>query len=227
MKDLMALLIKATFYFILFTFWSNTSVTYGQAGFKRWSIQPSLIHVDLSAASTSIKIGGSDLAGKRNMSFSNSTTFGIVIDFYLTKSISLNSVIAIPPSTGVRGENSLAGAKAGTLRYGSWPLALVYHFDLKQLQPFVGVGINYTMIFKVEEQDFKNVEIDPKPGPVIRGGFDYMITERFGVGVSVQKFYAKANITGLAPASPGVNTSAVVEGNLNPWIWTFAGVIRF
>ncbi len=121
----------------------------------------------------------------------------------------------------------MAGVKAGTLRYGSWPLALVYHLDFKKLKPFVGLGLNFTMIFKVEEQDITEVVIDPKPGPVLRGGFDYMLTERFGIGASVQKFYATANITGLAQVGPGVTAPSAVEGKLNPWIWTLAGVIRF
>lgn len=227
MKDLRVFDYKLPYYSMLLIIWINASVASGQADFKRWSIQPSLIHVDLSAARTSVSIGGSDLGGRDNMSFTNSTTFGIVIDFYLTKNISLNSVLAVPPTTTVSGENSLAGAKAGKLRHGAWPLTLMYHFNLKQLKPFVGVGINYTMIFKVEEQDIKDIKIDPKPGPVLRGGFDYMLTQRFGISASVQKFYAKANITGLAPAGPGGTAPSVVEGDLNPWIWTFAGVIRF
>ena len=225
MKNLNVFLWESTMYSVFLTFLIAIS-SYGQSDFKRWSIQPSVIGVDLSTASTSINIGGSSLPGEDNISFTNSTTFGIIIDFYLTKNISLHTVLALPPSTEGTGKHSMAGAKAGKLRYGSWPVAAVYHFDFKKLKPFIGVGLNYTMIFNVEEQDILDVDIDPKLGPMLRLGFDYMITDRFGFGASIQKFYVKANITGLAPVSPGITAPAAVEGKLNPWIWTFGGVIR-
>ena len=227
MKNLTVFPIPADIFFILVVYLISMSLAYGQSDFKRWSVRPSLMYVDLSAASTSVNIGGNHLPGEDNLSFTNSTTFGLMIDFYLAKNISLHSVLALPPTTKGRGENSLNGAKAGTLRYGSCPVALVYHFDLKKLQPFVGAGINYTIIFKVEEQDFQDVQVDPKLGPMFRAGFDYMITEDFGISASVQKFYTKANITGLAPVGPEVTAPAVVEAELDPWMWSFGGIVRF
>ena len=227
MKNLTNFQFTTDFLAIIAVFLISISVAYSQSDFKRWSIRPSLMYVDLSAASTSLHIGGYPLPGEDNMSFTNSTTFGAMIDFYITENISLHSVVAVPPSTAGTGENSLTGAKAGTLRYGSVPLAVVYHFDFKRLKPFLGAGINYTIIFKVEEQDFKDIEVDSKLGPMLRAGFDYMITDCFGISASLQKFYAKADITGLAPLGPEVTAPAAVEAELNPWMWSFGGVIRF
>ena len=95
----------------------------------------------------------------------------------------------------------MAGIQAGKLRFGSVPLAVVYHFEFKKWKPYVGAGIHYTMIFKVEEQDITDVRIDPKIGTMLRGGFDYMITDRFGLGTSVQKFYTKATLSAQVKTS--------------------------
>lgn len=200
--------------------------SYSQSDFKRWSIQPSLVHMNLSAATSSVNVGGMDLPGDDNVTFTNDNTFGILIDFYLTKNISLHTALAVPPNTEATGQNNLEGASAGKLAFGPAPLLAVYHFYLGKFQPFIGGGLSYVVIFDIEEQDITDVEVNPKLGTMFRAGFDYMITDRFGFGASVQKAFAKAEMTGMAPAGPDAFAPAVVEGRLDPLLITIGGVIR-
>ncbi len=190
-----------------------------------WYFQPSVFYFDLGPASTTTNIGGADVPGE-NVSFTNSLVPGVGVGYHINSNISIYTVIAYPPTTDADGTNNLDGLTAAEIQYAPFALTGNYHFQLGDFQPFLGAGIAYAAILDVKERDVADVDADNSFGFVVRGGFDYMLTETWGVSVAANKLYVGTDITGNALVAPSVFAPAAVEVDLNPWVFSFGATYR-
>lgn len=190
-----------------------------------WYFQPSAFYFNLASASTTTNIGGTALPGE-NVSFTNSVVPGVGVGYHVNENVSIYTVIAYPPTTDADGKNALHGQKAAEVQYAPFALTGNYHFQLGNFQPFLGGGIAFAAILDVKDKDVQNVEADNSFGFVLRGGFDYMLNETWGVSFAANKLYVGTDITGDAPVAPNVLAPAAVEVDLNPWVFSLGATYR-
>ncbi len=99
------------------------------------------------------------------------------------------------------------------------PTALVqYHWtDFGHFQPYIGVGVNYTVYFHqhAAEPLLNTVAIQNSWGVAGQIGFDYMIDDHWGFNFDVKKILMNPHVYGtVAPGAVSISGQA----NLSPWL---------
>lgn len=93
-------------------------------------------------------------------------------------------------------------------------LTLQYHFTPeKKFSPYVGVGLNYSMFYGEHDgTGFNNLEIDNALGYAAQAGFDYWISDNWGVNFDVKYVDLDVDVH--------VNNGALnaYDVDLDPWI---------
>ncbi len=206
--------------FFFLAIMTPTAIMAQEGSSGKWYFEPSAFFFDLQEASTNTNIAGGDLPGE-NVSFTNSLVPGVGIGYFISKNISIHTVIALPPTATAEGQNNLAGLKAADVTYAPFALTGLYHFQFGAFEPFIGGGISYAMILKEEDIDVANVEADNAFGFILRGGLNYMFSDTWGINVSVNKLFIDTDITGEAGPDP-----VAVDVSLDPWVYSLGVVYR-
>ena len=80
-----------------------------------------------------------------------------------------------------------------------------------QIQPYVGVGVNYTVFYNEEGTPGFSTEYDNSFGFALQAGVDYMLDEHWLVNLDIKKVWLSTDVN--------VNGGAVVgEVDIDPWI---------
>ncbi len=154
------------------------------------------------------------------------------LDIDITHMISDNFGVELllDPSTKheLIGKNAIAGFnKIGETTVLPPALIAQYHFSPKaQFQPYVGLGLNYTMFFKSKLTNAAlagalggvgKLEIDNKAGWVAQAGADFDMGNGWFVNADVKYIGLKtsANFT----YGPGLAAKASVDVDINPWVY--------
>jgi hypothetical protein len=76
-------------------------------------------------------------------------------------------------------------------------VTLQYHFDPKgaSMRPYVGVGVNYTTFFGVDEPAGLNIDYDDSFGLALQAGIDIPFGNGWSVNVDVKKIYINTDVT--------------------------------
>ena len=110
----------------------------------------------------------------------------ITAEYRLTPTFGIELLAALPFSHDVK----LNGTKALTARQLPPTLSAQWHFPTgSQLDPFVGVGINYTRFFSVDEKgplEGTQVNLGDSWGPALHAGVDYAFNERWSLTADVR-----------------------------------------
>ena len=130
----------------------------------------------------------------------------------------------IPPHIEIDGRGALQpfGRLAET-DYG--PMTLTGQFRPVRsgpVQPWVGAGIAYMVIFDTDDAAFRDVEIDDDLSPAFELGTDVMLNERFGLFVEGKKGFLRTEARGTFNGLPVVG-----QVKLDPWAVSGGVTIRF
>jgi outer membrane protein len=91
-------------------------------------------------------------------------------------------------------------------------LTLQYHFapDSDGLRPYIGVGVNYTIFYNVDEPAGLSIDYDNSFGYALQAGVDFPFRNGWTINVDVKKIFLStdATITGVATANV----------DINPWV---------
>jgi len=188
-------------------------------------LQGGIAFVNFNESAT-IFAGGAELTGS-DASVSNGTTLGLGIGYSFNSKISAILLIGVPPKTDVIGLGGpVDGVPVGTLQYAPSILAVNYHFQFGKFQPFVGAGLNYTMILKETDGLIADINAENMIAPTLRLGFELMFDENIGIFAVVNQIWGNTNVKGTAPASLG-SAPIVAEVKLNPTIIGTGVTYRF
>ncbi|TFI59076.1 hypothetical protein E2493_06000 [Sphingomonas parva] len=124
--------------------------------------------------------------------------------------------------------NIPAGSLAGTPNlfddtFSIFTLTGTYH-PLRggTVSPYVGGGLGWQHVWSKKERLASNVEVGDAVGPVIQGGVDFNVSDRFGVYVEAKKAFWKNDAAGdLGPAH------ITAKAELDPFILQAGALIRF
>ncbi|MGO1502438.1 MAG: OmpW/AlkL family protein [Marinobacter sp.] len=158
------------------------------------------VHVAPDDSSDSITVGGAPLLGPAvdaKVSVDANTQLGLRATYMFTSNIGIGVLGATPFKHNINGGGDLPGdLKLGETRHLPPTLTLQY-FPMRSssaLQPFVGVGVNYTTFFEEKTTADLNgaigagsseLELDDSVGVAFEAGIDYMLSENFGLNAAI------------------------------------------
>lgn len=167
-------------------------------------------------------IAGADAILKDNNGFE------FDIAYYFNPNVSVALALGAPPTTTLTAAGTLAGTgQLGRVTYGPAVATARHHVTgLGPVAPYVGAGVNYTMILDTDDGALQKFKVKDAFGPVLNGGFDIALDDTFGIYVDVKKIWAntKAEFLLPTPAGPAPGTAKV---QLNPVIFNAGVSVRF
>ena len=142
----------------------------------------------------------------------------------LSDNFALSLTVGLPPEIKINGRCALEpfGELASTT-YG--PTVLTAQFKPitnGPVQPYIGAGVSYMIIFDADDGAFQDVEIDDDFGPAIEAGVDFMLNERFGLFLDAKKAFLRTESRGTFGGAPVVG-----KVRMDPWAFSSGIVFRF
>lgn len=180
-----------------------------------WSVRVGLGHVAFGE-SADISLGGAPLAGA-GASVSSNTTLLFSVDYRFSPTFSVEFAGGIPPTTTLSGTGPLAGATLGKVTYAPAVLTAKYHFSNlgPGIVPYVGAGVNYTLITDTEDSAISGLKVKNAFAPVIQAGFETNADRKLGFYADAKWIFLDTKATGTvggAPASADITLDPLILG---------------
>lgn len=190
-----------------------------------WRIYAGPAHIGFST-SAEVRAGGQLVPGAdAKADANNSLGFGAIYDFHPGWSAEI--ALGLPPTTALKGAGTLAGAGTlGKVKYG--PAVLSVRRQLWEdgpVRPYIGAGINYTLVLESRDGFVSNLDVKNGVGPVLQAGFEVPVDPRWSFFVDAKKIWLKTTATGTLPALGGAPAHAKVR--LDPLVVTAGVSYRF
>jgi len=152
-----------------------------------WLVRARAVH--LSPADKSDPIGG--VGASDRLSVSDKTIPEVDLSYFFTPSVSAELVLTYPQKHDV----ALDGNKIGTFKHLPPTLLAQYHFlPSAQFDPYVGAGINYTTLSKVELLNGQGSLDHDSWGLALQAGVDYKIDQRWSLNFDVKKVQIRSDV---------------------------------
>ncbi|MGH6822905.1 MAG: OmpW/AlkL family protein [Methylocella sp.] len=158
-----------------------------------------------------------------NVAIPPSYTVGLEAGYFITPNIAVALSAGVPPLMHIKATvfnftQALGSDLVGSVRFGPIMGVLQYHFtNFGAFQPYFGAGAAYVVMFaNTSDGILSNFSVDPSFCAVAQGGFDYMLTQNWGVFVDAKKLiYLNPNFQGNL-----LNTTIHIKtlGKIDPWI---------
>jgi outer membrane protein len=174
----------------------------------------------------------------------NNSQLSLTATYMLTDNLGLELLAATPFSHDIVGKGNLQGVAVGETRHLPPTLSLQYHFGGKEgiFNPYVGIGINYTMFFS-EEVDGQllntlntlptiaglggiravDMELDGSLGLAGQAGVDIKVADNWYVNAAV--WYIDIGTT--AELKTDLGTTHEVDVDIDPWVFNLAVAYKF
>ena len=191
-----------------------------------WFIRGGLAYADFHASGT-VAINGQQVPGA-NATVRHNTGFAFETGYFLTPDWSVALTLGAPPTAKIYGAGTLRSAgELAEATYGPAVLALQYHPPLHgRFQPYVGLGVNYTLITQTRDAAISHVHVDNGTGVALQAGVEYRLTPRFALFVDAKKIWVSVDARDLA-ATPAGDMPATSHLTLNPVIWNMGVSYHF
>lgn len=192
-----------------------------QAQESPWSLRVGPAQVAFSASSH-VDINGAPMPGAR-VGVSDNTIAAFEVAYRLSERWTTRLALGIPPTTTLSDEGSLKAyvppltGTAGRATYGPAVWSLTWRpFDFERVRPYIGAGVNYTLVSKSEDGDVQGLKVKSAWGSALEAGLDVPLDAHWSLFVDVRKVFVKTTATGTVPALGGPSAKAYVT--LNPTI---------
>lgn len=150
------------------------------------------------------------------------TQLGITVDYALDDNWVIELVAATPFSHDVQGAGGLEGNKIAKIKHLPPTLLAQYHFldSTYKFRPFVGVGVNYTVFFDEEPSaalkatlgtDDVEVKLDDSFGFAAQAGFNYMMSENWGLHGMVSLIDIDTDATVYADGAKALTSTVEID----------------
>ncbi len=181
--------------------------------------------------------GNEATLGGAELSVDNSTQLGLTVEYMLSNKWGVE-LLAATPFEHDADAKALSGLQVGDVKQLPPTLSAIYHFDTAEnLQPYIGIGLNYTIFFDEEVTDEAqaafiginsgltgaDLELEDSIGLSVQIGTDYHINDNVSLNASVRwiDIETEAEIT----FDSGDKISADVS--IDPIVYTVAVGYRF
>lgn len=159
------------------------------------------------------------------------TQLGLTVTYMLKSHLGLELLAATPFSHDVSGNGGLDGLDVGSLKLLPPTLSLVYYpmDSSSRVQPYVGLGVNYTWFFETETDsetegllnsltlnDGRSIglDVDDSVGVAFRAGVDYQLNDKWSLNAGL--WYIDIDTTATLKTSTG-NVDVDIE--VDPFVY--------
>lgn len=117
---------------------------------------------------------------------------------------------------------SLNGAEAASTKHLPPTVSLQYHGGGEKVSPFIGLGVNFTKFFSVDERGplaGTNLDLDDSWGLALHAGIDFAIGEKRWIRIDARKIDIDTDVSLNGTALGTVNIDPMVYGAA--FVWSF------
>jgi outer membrane protein len=195
-----------------------------------WSLRMGMANATFHTA-TSLAVAGTDVPGAALSMANQSLPLGDV-NYALNEQWTARFALSAPPTVDVFAAGSLSAVlppsmgPLGKAKIAPMVLSATYSFgDFNGFKPYVGAGINYTMVMSTTDAIVTSTKVNSAWGSALELGLDWSIDRHWSLFVDARKVYVKTTGSGIVPALGGLPAQAEVA--LNPAIVTAGVGYRF
>lgn len=152
-----------------------------------WLVRVRAVHLD--TADKSDPIGGAGAADRLTVSSKTIPEFDV--SYFFTPSLAAELVLTYPQKHDV----ALDGQEIGSFKHLPPTLLLQYHFVLDApLKPYIGAGVNYTTISKVNLLGGGASLEHDSVGLALQAGADYAIDKQWSLNFDLKKVQLRSDV---------------------------------
>lgn len=193
----------------------SASPAAAQEARSNWYVHGGVTRLSLADA-IKLTAGGAPVPGSA-LHTKPSYTPTVQVGRFLGEHLAIALTVGLPPHIDIEGRGTLQPfGKLAETTYGPAVLSLQYHpVRTGPVQPYVGAGAAYMIIFSTKDAAFQNVRIANDLAPALEGGTDIMISRRLGIFVDAKKAFLRTTARGTFGGAPVVG-----KVRLDPWAFT-------
>jgi outer membrane protein len=153
-----------------------------------WLVRARAVYID--PANESSPVGGVGAADRIHVS--TKTIPDVDVSYFFTPNIAAELILTYPQKHDV----TLDGAKIGTFKHLPPTLTAQYHFlPGAQVNPYVGAGINYTLLSKVSLLGGTGGLEHDSVGLALQAGVDFKLDKNWSINLDVKKVQIRSDVT--------------------------------
>lgn len=154
-----------------------------------------------------------DMANKDStglgLTVDNKTIPEVDVSYFFTPNIAAELILTVPQKQTV----SSNGTSIGTFKHLPPTLLLQYHFTgLNGYKPYVGAGVNYTDISKVNLLGGAATLDSHSWGGALQAGVDIPLDKNWSINLDVKKVYIKTDVYTIASNAGTLKLDPVLVG---------------
>lgn len=146
------------------------------------------------------------------------------LGWFVTRNVAVQLSATTPATTSNVPAGSLQGLpNLGNDTFSIFTLTGIYH-PLRggRVSPYVGGGVALQHVWDTDDRLAQNLRVDDAVGPVIQGGIEIAINQRFGAYFDARKAFLTADASGdLGP------NRVTAKAKLDPFIMQAGLLVRF
>lgn len=170
-----------------------------------WLVRARAVHLD--PANQSAPLGG--VGGADRLHVSTKTIPEVDISYFFTPNLAAELVLTYPQKHTV----TLDGAAIGTFKHLPPTLSAQYHFlPGATFAPYLGVGVNYTTLSKVDLLGGAARLEHDSWGLSLQAGVDYRIDKTWSVNFDVKKVQIRSDVMIAGARASNVKVDPVLLG---------------
>lgn len=205
-----------------------------------WVVRAGATQVAPAESSSPLTLDGTVLPDPLGgtLKVDDDTQLGLTLEYMITDSWGIELLAATPFShtATVTDAMALQGLDVADVKHLPPTLSAVYHIDLgNNFQPYLGVGINYTVFFEEDTTSAADatfatlglvggdVEMDNSWGASFQVGFDYHLNQSWLINASVR--WIDIDSTATIKFDNGSEIESDVE--IDPYVYTLSVGYKF
>ncbi|MYM88258.1 outer membrane beta-barrel protein [Rugamonas sp. FT82W] len=152
-----------------------------------WLVRVRAVHLD--TADKSDPVGG--VGASDRLTVSNKTIPEFDVSYFFSPNLAAELILTYPQKHDV----SLDGTQIGTFKHLPPTLLLQYHFvNSTPFKPYLGAGVNYTTMSKVDLLGGKGGLEHDSFGLALQAGVDYAIDKKWSLNFDVKKVQIRSDV---------------------------------
>ncbi|MCH8498430.1 MAG: outer membrane beta-barrel protein [Marinobacter sp.] len=197
-----------------------------------------------SGSSDDLRLNGVTQPGLK-VSVDDNYQLGLSATYMITDHIAVGLLAATPFKHNIKGADALDGAgKLAETKHLPPTLSVLYYplANERMIQPYVGVGINYTVFFEEKTTDTltgflqgidpniasTNISLDSSVGVAVEAGVDFRLSDTFAINAGI--WWADIGTTATIKALDADGTrlhTAKVDVDIDPMVYMVGFSFKF
>jgi outer membrane protein len=178
---------KKTILILLMSAAAGLSASMAMAQESPWLLRARAVHID--PVDKSDPVGGKGASDRLHVS--DKWIPELDVTYFFTPHWAAELVLTYPQKHTV----SLDGASIGTFKHLPPTLTAQYHFmPAASIDPYVGAGVNYTLMSKVELLDGAARLEHDSVGLALQAGVDFRIDKHWSVNIDAKKVQIRSDV---------------------------------